>query len=65
MKTFQTTALDENQVSELLFRQLFIFQSQLESGTYTSYEQQEVEEIIYLIDELLAVMIDCYRSEKE
>ena len=65
MKTFQTTTLDENQVVSLLFRQLFIYQSQLESGTNTSYEQQEIDEMIYLIDELLAVMIDSYQSEKE
>lgn len=65
MKTFQTKKSDEDQVAKRLFRQLFIFQSQLDCGAYTSYELEEVEEIIRLIDELLAVMIDCYQPEKE
>ncbi len=64
MKTLRTELFDENQITKLLFRQLFTFQLQLEMKVEQSdWEDLETGELIQAIDRLMEQLMDYYNPE--
>lgn len=65
MKTLRTKLSNENQVVKSLFRQLFLFQVQMEKKMRQSdWQDLETKELIRTIDLLMEQLMDYYNPEK-
>ncbi len=65
MKTFRTEFIDESQLVKSLFRQLFLFQIQLEANAEQSeWQDLETKELIRSIDLLMEQLMDYCNPEE-
>lgn len=66
MNTLHTNFTDEDQLNKILFRQLFLFQIQLEQFRDRQVDCcLEVEEMIQAIDDLMETILNNYLKRSE